>query len=121
MSAAVQAAHRECGSDDVVGARIWRGLPAAGRARTDFLRTIAASGDAGRGIVLKHILAQKGIAAEVRAPLLRQFWPAFVREMRLPGYLAEALEPAGGRRRGFALAALVSVAFVAFGAGWLLG
>ncbi len=121
VGAAVAAAHRDCPSDDVVGARIWRGMPSTDRDRTAFLRVIAASGDAGLGVVLEHILDQKAIDAAVRAPLLREFWPIMVRELRLPGYLADSLEPVGDRRRRFAaLAVLAATAIAAFAAGWLL-
>lgn len=113
-------------ADKETARRLWRALPTAHGDRIAFLRLIAASSDAGLGIVFEEILGQSSIDPAVRAALLAEFWPILVHELRLPPYLATAMRPAGSgvqlSQRGrvvVSLLALVLVAVVVWGV-WAL-
>ena len=122
IGAILSAAHEGGLATETMAGRLWRGLPAADRERVALLRKVAASSEAGLGVVFDAILTRQSLGAQVRAPLLREFWPILVRELRLPAYLADDLRPVGASAPVPVLvAALVALVLAAAGLGWVLG
>lgn len=105
--AEVAAVLRQARAEDVMARRLWGAMPKSRRDQVAYLRLLAASGDAGLGVVFERLLAQPELDRRVRSRLLAEFWPILVREMQLPGYLGEAMQPAGSPRGWFGLLAVV--------------
>lgn len=110
VASVLRRAHDDDPTDETLARQLWGVLPSGRRDQIAYLRLLAASGATGLRLVFDHLLGHPHLDHRVRSRLLAEFWPILVRELRLPGYLGEAMQPAGRPRGWLGLLAVVLAA-----------